>query len=55
MRTENCKELEGQKFDLSGTLAREYQEINFYTQISQPYEGGITIPILDRIHTKYQV
>ena len=55
MRTGKCKELKGQKFDLSGTLAREYQEINFYTQISQPYEWGIIIPILDRIYTKYQV
>lgn len=54
MRTRTCRELKGQKYDSSGTLAREYQEMNFYAHLSQSYEGGIIIPILDRIYPKYQ-
>lgn len=53
-RTGTCRELKGQIYDSSGTLAREYQEINFYTHMSQSYEGGIVIPILDRMYPKHQ-
>ena len=53
-RTGTCRELKGQKYDSSGTLARKYQEINFYTHMSQSYKGDIIIPILDRIYPKYQ-
>lgn len=51
--TTKDKELKGQQFDLLGPLARECQEMKFYTQISQPPEGGVIIPILDRIYPKY--